>query len=143
MTSELSFTDLERRLSQLLQETEHFCGWRQEKVAKIVPYAPPLISFRFDITSQIPPSATGPTSVEKKDQSRVADLFSCRNFCKPTYVNVSQSNTRSEIRIGKISNVLPVIKTANNCKAPIDPASVLNKILSNGECGCRGEDGNQ
>jgi hypothetical protein len=30
------------RLSQLLQETEHFCRWRQEKVAKIVPYAPPL-----------------------------------------------------------------------------------------------------
>src|SRR5215213_9814589 len=31
------------RFSQLLQETEHFCPWRQEKVAKIVPYAPPLI----------------------------------------------------------------------------------------------------
>jgi len=29
--------------SQLLQETEHFCRWRQEKVAKIVPYAPPFL----------------------------------------------------------------------------------------------------
>jgi hypothetical protein len=28
---------------ELLQETEHFCRWRQEKVAKIVPYAPPLL----------------------------------------------------------------------------------------------------
>jgi hypothetical protein len=28
--------------SQLLQETEHFCWERQEKVAKIVPSAPPL-----------------------------------------------------------------------------------------------------
>ena len=28
--------------SQLLQQTEHFCWWRQQKVAKIVPYAPPL-----------------------------------------------------------------------------------------------------
>jgi len=36
-----------------------------------------------------------------------------------------------------------VRKTANNCKGGIDPAAVLNKILSNGECGCRGEDGNQ
>jgi hypothetical protein len=27
--------------SQLLQETEHFCGRRQQKVAKIVPYGPP------------------------------------------------------------------------------------------------------
>jgi hypothetical protein len=34
-------------------------------------------------------------------------------------------------------------KSANNCKGGIDPAAVLNKILSNGECGCRGEDGNQ
>ena len=33
---------LERCL-QLLQETEHFCRWRQEKVAKIVPYALPKI----------------------------------------------------------------------------------------------------
>src|SRR5262249_45788962 len=32
------------RLSQLLQETEHFCWWRHEKVAKIVPYAPPFIN---------------------------------------------------------------------------------------------------
>src|ERR1044072_3840612 len=31
-----------QRFSQLLQETEHFCRWRQEKVAKIVPYAPPF-----------------------------------------------------------------------------------------------------
>jgi hypothetical protein len=38
---------------------------------------------------------------------------------------------------------LEVIKTANNSKAPIDPEKVLTKILSNGECGCRGEDGNQ
>ena len=29
---------------QLLQRTEHFCRGRQEKVAKIVPYAPPLNS---------------------------------------------------------------------------------------------------
>jgi hypothetical protein len=28
------------RRSQLLQETEHFCRWRQEKVAKIVQYGP-------------------------------------------------------------------------------------------------------
>jgi hypothetical protein len=27
--------------SQLLEETEHFCRGRQEKVAKIVPYGPP------------------------------------------------------------------------------------------------------
>ena len=33
--------------SQLLQETEHFWGWRQEKVAKIVPYAPPLAFHRI------------------------------------------------------------------------------------------------
>jgi hypothetical protein len=80
----------------------------------------------------------------KKKISRVwLVFFSCRNFCKATYVNVSQSNTRSKISISKISNVLAVTKTANNCKAPIDPAAVLNKILSNGECGCRGEDGNQ
>jgi hypothetical protein len=26
----------------VLQETEHFCRWRQEKVAKIVPYGPPF-----------------------------------------------------------------------------------------------------
>ena len=31
-----------RDTSQLMQETEHFCRWRQEKVAKIVPYGPPL-----------------------------------------------------------------------------------------------------
>ena len=31
------------RFSQLLQETEHFWRWRQEKVAKIVQYGPPLI----------------------------------------------------------------------------------------------------
>ena len=30
------------RYLALLQETEHFCRWRQEKVAKIVPYGPPL-----------------------------------------------------------------------------------------------------
>jgi hypothetical protein len=45
------FTDLVRevgfrlaglnRFSQLLQETEHFCRWRQKKVAKIVPYGLP------------------------------------------------------------------------------------------------------
>jgi hypothetical protein len=28
---------------KVLQETEHFCWWRQQKVAKIVPYAPPDI----------------------------------------------------------------------------------------------------
>jgi len=28
-------------LLKLLQETEHFCRWRQQKVAKIVPYGPP------------------------------------------------------------------------------------------------------
>jgi hypothetical protein len=26
---------------ELLQETKHFCGWDQQKVAKIVPYALP------------------------------------------------------------------------------------------------------
>jgi hypothetical protein len=30
------------RRSQLLQETERFCRWRQEKVAKIVQYGPPF-----------------------------------------------------------------------------------------------------
>jgi hypothetical protein len=34
---------LAETFSQLLQETEYFCRWRQEKVAKIVPYAPPRI----------------------------------------------------------------------------------------------------
>jgi hypothetical protein len=38
---------------------------------------------------------------------------------------------------------LPDIKHKNFCSGAIDPAAVLTKILSNGECGCRGEDGNQ
>ena len=36
-----------------------------------------------------------------------------------------------------------VIKFLNNYPCAIDRAAVLNKILFNGECGCRGEDGNQ
>ena len=32
-----------QHLSQRLQETEHFCRWRQEKVAKIVQYGPPFL----------------------------------------------------------------------------------------------------
>ena len=32
-----------KRSSQLLEETEHFCRWRQEKVAKIVQYGPPVL----------------------------------------------------------------------------------------------------
>ena len=43
----------------------------------------------------------------------------------------------------ELRGVFGAAKTANICKAPIDPAAVLNKILSNGECGCRGEDGDQ
>jgi hypothetical protein len=35
------------------------------------------------------------------------------------------------------------IKIVNNYLSAIDRRAVLNKILSNGECGCRGEDGNQ
>jgi hypothetical protein len=45
--------------------------------------------------------------------------------------------------LAEFEGVSEPIKTANNCKAPIDPKKVLTKILSNGECGCRGEDGNQ
>jgi hypothetical protein len=30
-----------RQLLATLQETEHFCRWREEKVAKIVPYGLP------------------------------------------------------------------------------------------------------
>jgi hypothetical protein len=33
--------------------------------------------------------------------------------------------------------------TANNRKAAIDRADNLITILANGECGCRGEDGDQ
>jgi hypothetical protein len=33
-----------KHFSQLLEETEHVCRWRQQKVAKIVPYGPPLKS---------------------------------------------------------------------------------------------------
>lgn len=45
--------------------------------------------------------------------------------------------------LAEFEGVSDVAKTANNSKAPIDPKKVLTKILSNGECGCRGEDGNQ
>ena len=36
-----------------------------------------------------------------------------------------------------------IIKNLNDRRSAIDGAAVLTKILSNGECGCRGEDGNQ
>ena len=35
------------------------------------------------------------------------------------------------------------IKNLNDRRSAIDGAAVLTKILSNGECGCRGEDGDQ
>jgi hypothetical protein len=56
--------------------------------------------------------------------------------------NLSHITERPPAVIG-FAGHFTVRKTANNCKAGIDATSVLNKILSNGECGCRGEDGNQ
>jgi hypothetical protein len=43
-------TDL-KRSSQLLEEIEHFCWWRQEKVAKIVPYGLPPFSYMLHASS--------------------------------------------------------------------------------------------
>jgi hypothetical protein len=33
---DLGVSGKSERFSQVLEETEHFCGWRQKKVAKIV-----------------------------------------------------------------------------------------------------------
>jgi hypothetical protein len=45
LSSKVTFFGISRfeTFPQLLQETEHFCRWQQEKVAKIVPSAPPFL----------------------------------------------------------------------------------------------------
>jgi hypothetical protein len=83
-------------------------------------------------------------TVSRKKISRARlNFFSCRNFCKASYVSESQSNTGSTTESRGINGRFAQTKTANICNRGIDPATVLTKILSNGECGCRGEDGNQ
>ena len=57
-----------------MQENEHFCRWRQEKVAKIVPYGPPFTSIRYQVMMNRTKNAAGDDESPAASNVRVFQL---------------------------------------------------------------------